>query len=299
MFPSPSSHAILDALVATGVSSVDGFTPYYPRTRDRDDVRVLRCRQSEVLVLDRIDHIGQSHYTALDSKAYWNTHDRATALLSTRMDDRRRAEQFEALVRGRRWVDVGSGMGGVLDGLRDTARSILAVEPQPGARAQLEQAGHAAVESIEGVPDDSADVVTLFHVFEHLPNPIEVLGLLRKKLAKDGSLLIEVPHARDALLVRYQCEAFKAFTFWSEHLILHTRQSLGAFLAAGGFDCVWIQGFQRYSLANHLHWLSLGKPGGHDRWAELASPELDASYARSLAALDQTDTIIALAKPRG
>jgi len=55
-------------------------------------------------------------------------------------------------------------------------------------------------------------------------------------------------------------EKFKKFTFWSEHLVLHNRFSLAAFLDSANFKNTVISGFQRYNLANHLHWLKEKKP---------------------------------------
>ena len=47
-----------------------------------------------------------------------------------------------------------------------------------------------------------------------------------------------------------------------------------------------------YPLAKHLHWLGQGKPGGHQKWAFLDSPELKAAYTNALAAVAKCDTLI-------
>ena len=138
-------------------------------------------------------------------------------------------------------------------------------------------------------------MVTLFHVFEHFNNPLESLKLISKKMRDQGKIIIEVPHARDFLLSFLEHEEFKKFTFWSEHLILHTRQSLTVFLEKAGFENVIITGFQRYPLANHLHWLSKNQPGGHEKWSFLRTIELDSAYSQMLGQLDKNDTIIATA----
>jgi len=109
-------------------------------------------------------------------------------------------------------------------------------------------------------------------------------------------LIVEVPHANDFLISFLNLQAFKEFTFWSEHLILHTRQSLEIFLREAGFKNIRIQGFQRYPLANHLHWLAKGKAGGHKHWHHLQTDELNRAYASMLASLDKTDTLIAVAE---
>jgi len=86
-----------------------------------------------------------------------------------------------------------------------------------------------------------------------------------------------------------------SFTFWSEHLILHTRDSLKIFLEEAGFANISIKGFQRYPLSNHFHWLAKAKPGGHVIWDHLRPPMLDLAYSDMLAQIDNTDTLIAYA----
>jgi hypothetical protein len=130
-------------------------------------------------------------------------------------------------------------------------------------------------------------------VFEHLDDPIEMLTKISMKLKKGGTLIIEVPHANDALLSLYESEAFKKFTLWSEHLLLHTRFSLERFILETPLKVVSIKGVQRYPLSNHLHWLSLERPGGHINWSFLNTPSLEDAYADALAAVDKTDSIVA------
>jgi hypothetical protein len=104
-----------------------------------------------------------------------------------------------------------------------------------------------------------------------------------------------VPHAKDFLISFLDLDVFKSFTFWSEHLILHTRDSLKIFLESAGFSNICIKSYQRYPLANHLHWLAKGKPGGHIVWDYLRTAELDTAYANMLAKIDISDTLIAVA----
>lgn len=70
----------------------------------------------------------------------------------------------------------------------------------------------------------------------------EFQSSVRDRLADKGRLIILAPHARDFLKTPLECEAFRRFTFWSEHLILHTRESLAVFIKAAGFNEVQIKG---------------------------------------------------------
>lgn len=279
-----------------GLSSVDDLQVYYPRVRDRSDIGVLRCQKSGVIVLDRSDHMDLAHYSEQDGFSYWGGSHRGQVLERTRRDDMRRAEQFRNLLEGKRCLDVGSGAGGFLDHALPLVKDIAAVEPQAAVRAELQRCGYSVFPSMEHVAQTGLDVVTVFHVLEHMTNPLETLVQIRRRLRPRGQVLVEVPHARDYLLSYLEHEPFKAFTFWSEHLVLHTRDTLRLYLELAGFSKITISGYQRYPLANHIHWLHSNEPGGHERRPELSTRALDATYEQMLDSLDATDTLIAVAE---
>lgn len=136
----------------------------------------------------------------------------------------------------------------------------------------------------------------MFHVLEHMPSQVKVLKQLHKKLKKNGLLIVEIPHADDFLLKFNELKEFKKFTFWSEHLILHTRESIKSVLHTAGYKDIKIIYFQRYPLSNHLGWFIKKKPGGHDYFKPLISKSLNLSYINNLVQLKQTDTLIVTAK---
>ncbi|MBF0595259.1 MAG: class I SAM-dependent methyltransferase [Candidatus Omnitrophica bacterium] len=286
---------IQDTLCSLGICDAGAIDPFFKSVRDRDDISVLKCRKSGVIFLSRCDHIARAHYEARADLKYWGAGDRKVELEKTALDDERRAEQFRARVAQKVWLDVGTGLGGILDLLSGAAAKTIAVEPQTGIRDCLRKEGYQVFADLAEVPDRDVEVVTLFHVFEHFTEPLEALRQIKKMMKPGGKIIIEVPHAGDALISSFDLEAFKAFTFWSEHLILHTRRSLAVFLEAAGFRDVVVRGFQRYPLANHLYWLAKGKPGGHQVWEHWRSPLLEKAYEDHLERIDQTDTLIAVA----
>jgi hypothetical protein len=286
---------IQSLLCELGISDERSIVTCYPKVRDRDDVSVLKCERSGVIFLSRSDHMEISHYETKNDFGYWGAKDRETAALAGREDDGRRFEQFKSVVTGKRWIDVGTGAGGILDLLSPISAETLAVEPQGNPRQYLIELGYKVYASVDDVPSDDIEVATLFHVFEHLTDPLGTLEVLRSKMSKGAKIVVEVPHAGDLLLSLLDLDAFKSFTFWSEHLILHTRDSLRIFLERAGFSNISISGHQRYPLANHLHWLAKGQPGGHVSWDQLRTPALDAAYADMLDRVDCTDTLIAVA----
>jgi len=136
-------------------------------------------------------------------------------------------------------------------------------------------------------------VVTLFHVLEHLQDPVGVLRDLHAVMAPRARLVVETPHAGDWL---YGVPAARRHLLFSEHLLVHTAATLSALLTRCGFGPARITGLQRYGLANHMGWLLDGEPGGHVRRADRSNPALDAQYAAHLASRGESDTLWCVAE---
>ena len=136
----------------------------------------------------------------------------------------------------------------------------------------------------------------MFHVLQHLPNQVENIKRIKKSLEKNGKLIIEVPCANDFLLTFDELKDFKKFTFWSEHLILHTESSLKKILKKSGFKKVQVINYQRYGFTNHLGWFTKKKPGGHNFFQNFEDKKLDSQYKEFLLKIKNTDTLIAIAQ---
>ena len=133
----------------------------------------------------------------------------------------------------------------------------------------------------------------MFHVLEHLPDPVESLRQLSERIAPDGMIYVEVPNVNDALLTLYEVEACKRFLFYKDHLQYFSRASLAETIRRAGLRAIGIWGHNRFGLANHLRWLAMRKPHGHKIWSFLETPALAREYARALAAADLSDRLIA------
>lgn len=167
-----------------------------------------------------------------------------------------------------RLLDFGCGSGEMLDVFADVSTSE-GLEPEVAMRKLGEKRGFKMFESLDQAIESNSyyDLVTLFHVIEHIYNPVELMAGVRRLLKAGGAVVLETPNANDALLTKYNSEAFQNFSYWSHHPMLYTQQSLTEMLLAAGFNHVNVSFEQRYSIDNHLNWLVNKKPGGH------ASPE--------------------------
>jgi SAM-dependent methyltransferase len=142
--------------------------------------------------------------------------------------------------------------------------------------------------------DQEFDVVTMFHVLEHLSNPVKTLENIKHILSKNGKLIIEVPNSDDALYRLYESKEFAKMSYWSCHLNLFNASTLTLLAKRLGCNVDFVKQIQRYPLSNHLHWLAKGDKGGHEKWGFLDSPELHSAYEKRLASIGMCDTVIAM-----
>lgn len=94
-----------------------------------------------------------------------------------------------------------------------------------------------AITFVEGDPERFAyagvpDVVTMFHVLEHLPRPVAVLRRLRRLARPGARLVVEVP-----ILEKGQTNDVNGF-FAVQHMTHFSRATLRACLARGGWAVV-------------------------------------------------------------
>jgi SAM-dependent methyltransferase len=103
-------------------------------------------------------------------------------------------------------VDVGCSRGGFLNYVRDhTAWNVHGIEIDRNALASLEQIGiPASFGSAAALPlaPESQELLTYFHVLEHVNDVHGILSEMARVLAPGGHVLIEVPDAQHYLDAR-------------------------------------------------------------------------------------------------
>jgi 2-polyprenyl-3-methyl-5-hydroxy-6-metoxy-1,4-benzoquinol methylase len=284
---------IFKVLEGLSLTSFDTRRIYANKTRDVNPLTVYIDDLSGVIYIDDF-YVGDSqyeegNYNELKSSEYIKLdYDRE-------VDCRRRVNQHKKYITDKKILDFGCGAGDFLKVAQKYASSVTGVELQKNYMEHLNENGINCFSDLSDIEDNSLDSIFLFHVLEHLPEPLEMLSILKSKLRDGGLLVAEVPHANDFLLSELDCDAFKEFTLWSQHLILHTRNSLNAFFNNCDLHNISIKGFQRYPISNHLYWLRNKKPGGHKLALSVVdTDDLNRSYESALSLIDSNDTLIAI-----
>lgn len=291
------STSVKSDLVSIGAINTERLELFEKNTRDNSSLNVYRDKYSRVIFIENY-FVGDDEYSIGAYRNHTTTsHDSSQEEYENIVDTQRRFNTLKQIISNKDILDFGCGKGDFLRMASFTAKKVEGVELQENFSKQLNSAGITCYKSICDIQQPK-DVITLFHSFEHLAHPLSILKDLYARLKPngDGFIIIEVPHARDFLIEHLAVESFIRHTLWSQHLILHTRESLSLFLSAAGFKNIMIEGVQRYNLANHLHWLVSNQPGGHKSARSIIeTPELSQAYASSLARIDATDTLTAIA----
>lgn len=264
--------------------------------RDRPELEVFECVFCGLVFLSSFDHIRDRFYenSGMHEK---DTLDIQDWIRETEWDDERRFQYLKSALPNQRLLDFGCGTGGFLLKARDLAATAHGVELETRLSRHYESRGLTVFQNLSEISNDirgeGYNIITMFHVLEHIPDPKSILVELSEIVADGGQIIVEVPNADDALLTLYKNKPFSNFTYWSCHLFLFTAKTLEMLFTQVNLKVNYIKQVQRYPLANHLYWLANGRPGGHQKWHFINSPELHAAYEKQLASIGACDTILA------
>lgn len=149
---------------------------------------------------------------------------------------RQRAESLLSFTRGHlvgvnRHLDIGCSAGLLLEQFQSLYQSQpTGIEPGNEYRSYAQCRGLTVYDSLDALRAASPpqfDLISMAHVLEHLPNPVEYLGELRGDLlAPEGRLLVEVPNL-------YAHDSFEV-----AHLVAYSQHTLTQVFKKAGYEII-------------------------------------------------------------
>ncbi|WP_432222632.1 class I SAM-dependent methyltransferase [Flavobacterium sp. TMP13] len=91
-------------------------------------------------------------------------------------------------------LDIGAGTGDFLLVAKENGWQTVGVEPSPRAKKIAIGKGITFVEQIKSLENSSFDVITMWHVLEHVPDLDLQIQELKRLLKPNGTLLVAVPN---------------------------------------------------------------------------------------------------------
>ena len=91
-------------------------------------------------------------------------------------------------------LDIGAGTGDFLKVCTNNGWNVSGIEPSLEARNIAQKKGVILKENVSEFKNRKFDVITLWHVLEHVENLSEYISILHSLLSDDGKLIIAVPN---------------------------------------------------------------------------------------------------------
>ena len=146
--------------------------------------------------------------------------------------------------RNLRLLDIGCSSGFFLNEAREAGFAVEGVELSPDtadfARSHFGLTVHTGTLDSGPFAPKSFDVVTLFDVIEHVPDPLRELAGIRQLLKPGGVILQATPNI-DGLFPRLSLKLANRLDYWPHpepphHLFQFSTRTLGEMLEKAGFE---------------------------------------------------------------
>lgn len=164
----------------------------------------------------RTEPVPENLHKYYESEAYISHHD-----FSRNFQDKiYRLVKSHMLAKKARWIrnykkqgsilDFGAGTGEFLYKMKSCYWNVYGVEPNRSARELAILKGLELKSRLEKLEREKYDVISLWHVLEHLPDFEEKIQMFKNKLEEDGILVIAVPNY-NSYDARYYSENWAAW----------------------------------------------------------------------------------------
>jgi methionine biosynthesis protein metW len=132
-------------------------------------------------------------------------------------------------------LDIGAGTGDFLKIAQENGWKITGIEPERKARNRAEEKGVLLEENQEKI-NDKYDVITMWHVLEHIPDLENQIIFLKNHLTDNGILVIAVPNykSKDAQIYKQFWAAFDV----PRHIWHFSKKSIQLIFEEKGFNLI-------------------------------------------------------------
>ncbi|WP_035899884.1 class I SAM-dependent methyltransferase [Leeuwenhoekiella sp. MAR_2009_132] len=133
-------------------------------------------------------------------------------------------------------LDIGAGTGDFLIEAKKRGWEVTGVEPSSVARKNALNKKLTLLENTSQLTTQKFDVITMWHVLEHVPHLQEQINWLERHLSEDGILVIAVPNFNSD-------DAKKYGKFWAawdvpRHIHHFSRKSITTLFSNFGFELI-------------------------------------------------------------
>ena len=149
-----------------------------------------------------------------------------------------------AAVRKQRFLDVGCGLGYLLDVAHDRGFAVEGIDYNRSAVDWIERkyTFSAACGDFMAYEGEPCDAVTMLDVIEHLPQPFDALAKAAS-LTRPGGIFVVSTMDSDSFVSRLLGRRLEDFRRTREHLYFFNRRTMRAGLERAGFEVLRIDSY--------------------------------------------------------
>lgn len=235
----------LRQITACPVCESPDFTPYLlPKDYflSQESFQIVRCKTCGFVFTNPIPQSDQlaAYYDSPDYLSH--TASKASFLSSVykifrSINIRRKFQLVRTYTQQGNMLDIGCGTGELLAFFLKKDWTVLGIEPNPSARKFAQQQYGLEVHDESSIPtlaDQHFDVVSMWHVLEHVTDLNERMKQVKRLLHPEGHLLIAVPNIESPDARHYK-------EYWAgldvpRHLYHFSRKSMKTLLEKHGFQ---------------------------------------------------------------
>jgi 2-polyprenyl-3-methyl-5-hydroxy-6-metoxy-1,4-benzoquinol methylase len=133
-------------------------------------------------------------------------------------------------------LDIGAGTGDFLVTAKENNWRVAGVEPNQKARRYAKTKGVNLAAALNLIPICSYDIITLWHVLEHMPNLNDQLAHITRLVKNGGYLILAVPNYK-SYDAHYYKEHWAAYDV-PRHLYHFTKSSIVKLLLPHGLELI-------------------------------------------------------------
>lgn len=139
-------------------------------------------------------------------------------------------------------LDIGCGVGDFLHYAKEKGCNITGIEPNEDARKVAESKLDCRIltpEELKDLPDNSFDIITMWHVLEHVTDLNTEIHHLQRLLKKDGKLVLALPNYK-SYDAEYYKEKWAAYDV-PRHLYHFSKESIRNIFEKNNFQLIDIK----------------------------------------------------------
>lgn len=243
------------------------FSQITPKVRDSNQHKIIKCKKCQhvqLFPLPSLDDDANFYDQNQQIKNLQTKFSIKTLESKTKNDVLRRINLVSSYCsKNDKILEIGSGYGFFLKNMSEFGFDITGIEISKTRRKISKKLSQSDILNLNLLSDNidynkKFNIITLFHVLEHISNPKKFLKNIKTLMFPASKIFVEVPNLDD-----YQITTNPYYTkwFWQRaHLSYFSKNSLQQIFRACGFKKIKIFGIQRYGIDNMINWQIVKKP---------------------------------------